>query len=202
MMAASDDKSNGYEGVAETFMQVRDSWIGPNSVRRWSHALPRGCAILDLACGHGVIAQVLIDDGFEVYGVDASAKMIEEFRRRFPKARAERSAIEESEFFGRTFDGVFAWGLMFLLPPDVQIYVIPKMARALNPGGKLLFTAPAQICSWKDALTGRESVSLGGERYRQLLRKEGLVLDGEESDEGGNHYYLASKPHKPDWNDL
>jgi SAM-dependent methyltransferase len=194
MMATSDDKSNGYEDVAETFMRARDSWIGPTTVLRWSHSLPRGCAILDLACGHGVIAQVLIDDGFEVYGVDASAKMIEAFRNRLPKAHSECLAIEDSEFFGRTFDGVFAWGLMFLLSPDVQVAVIPKMARALNHGGKLLFTAPAQVCSWKDALTGRESVSLGDERYRQLLRNEGLALVGEESDEGGNHYYLASKP--------
>jgi SAM-dependent methyltransferase len=184
----------GYEEVAETFMKVRDTWIGPTTVRKWSQILPRGCSILELGCGHGVVSLVLLDEGFEVYGVDASARMIEAFRRRFPDAHAECSAVEDSDFFSRTFDGVVAWGLMFLLPPDVQVAVLPKIARALNPGGKLLFTAPTQECAWQDALTGRKSFSLGDERYRQLLHTEGLVLDGEESDEGNNHYYLVSKP--------
>jgi 2-polyprenyl-3-methyl-5-hydroxy-6-metoxy-1,4-benzoquinol methylase len=194
MAVAPNDESNGYEEVAETFMKVRNTWIGPSTVRHWSQILPCGCAILDLGCGHGVISQVLIDEGFEVYGIDASVRMIEEFRKLFPDAHAECSAVEDSEFFRRTFDGVVAWGLMFLLSPDVQVVLIPKIAGALNPGGKLLFTAPRQECAWQDALTGRESFSLGEERYRQLLHAEGLVLDGQESDEGDNHYYLVSKP--------
>ncbi|HEY6307118.1 MAG TPA: class I SAM-dependent methyltransferase [Candidatus Angelobacter sp.] len=194
MAVVPDDKSNGYEQVAETFMQVRDTWIGPTTVRQWSRILPRGCAVLELGCGHGVVSQALIDEGFEVYGIDASAKMIEAFRKRFPHAHAECSAVEDSEFFRRTFDGVVAWGLMFLLPPDVQVAVMPKIARALNAGGKLLFTAPRQECAWQDILTGWESFSLGDERYRKLLHTEGLALDGEEQDEGDNHYYLVSKP--------
>lgn len=193
MTVAPDDKSNGYEELAETFMKVRDTWIGLSTVRQWSHILPRGCAILELGCGHGVVSQVLIDEGFEVHGIDASAKMIAAFRKRFPDAHTECSAVEDSEFFGRTFDGVVAVGLMFLLHPDVQVVVIPKIARALNPGGKFLFTAPTQKWSWRDILTGRESFSLGDERYRQLLDAAGLVFDGEELDEGGNHYYLVSK---------
>jgi SAM-dependent methyltransferase len=194
MAVAPDDKSSGYEEVAETFMRVRDTCIGPTTVREWSRILPRGCAILELGCGHGVVSQVLVTEGFEVYGIDASAKMMAAFRQRFPDAHAECSAVEDSDFFRRTFDAVVAWGLMFLLRPDVQVALIPKIAKALQPGGKFLFTAPTQACTWQDALTGRESFSLGDERYRQLLNNEGLVLDGEESDEGGNHYYLVSKP--------
>jgi 2-polyprenyl-3-methyl-5-hydroxy-6-metoxy-1,4-benzoquinol methylase len=104
----NDDKSNGYEGLAETFMKVRDTWIGLSTVRQWSQLLPRGCAILELGCGHGVVSQVLMDEGFELFGIDASAQMIEAFRKRFPDAHTECSAVEDSEFFGRTFHGVVA----------------------------------------------------------------------------------------------
>jgi hypothetical protein len=48
--------------------------------------------------------------------------------------------------------------------------------------------------TWLDALTGRESISLGAESYQQILSAEGLVLVGEQADEGNNHYYLVSKP--------
>ena len=87
-----------------------------------------------------------------------------------------------------------AWGLIFLLPAEVQAVVIAKAARALDRGGKFLFTSPREATTWPDALTGRESTSLGFEVYRHILRSEGLVLDGEQCDEGDNYYYLASKP--------
>jgi SAM-dependent methyltransferase len=192
---APHNQSNGYEGIAERFMSARNPDIGAATVREWSGTLSRGSSILDLGCGHGLpISQTLIDDGFVVYGVDASAKMIAAFRDRFPDAYAECSSVEDSAFFGRTFDGVIAWGLMFLLPADVQAILIRKVARALNRGGKFLFTAPQEAVTWPDSLTGRESISLGRQMYEQTLRAEGLMLVGEQSDAGDNHYYFVSKP--------
>ena len=189
------DKSNGYEEAAESFMSTRSPHIGVATVREWSQTLAPRSSILDLGCGHGMpISRVLIEEGFSVYGIDASTKLTSAFRKRFPNAHAECAAVEDSEFFHHTFDGVVAWGLMFLLPTDVQIAVIRKVAKALNSHGKFLFTSPAQAVTWHDSLTGRESISLGAERYQQTVRAEGLVLVGQQVDEGGNHYYFASKP--------
>jgi 2-polyprenyl-3-methyl-5-hydroxy-6-metoxy-1,4-benzoquinol methylase len=189
------DRSNGYELVAERFMASRNQDMGVATVRDWSRTLPPGSSVLDLGCGHGVpVSQALIAEGFAVSGIDASAKMIAAFRERFPTAQAECVAVEESAFFSRQFDAVVAVGLMFLLPLDVQAVVIRKVAKALNPGGKFLFTSPKECCTWKDLQTGRESISPGAEAYHKILRAEGLVLDGEKIDGGNNHYYLTSKP--------
>ena len=155
------DKSNGYEEVAELFMSERDSLTGVATVRQWSRTLARGSSILDLGCGHGVpISQALMEDGFTVYGVDASASLMESFRKRFPGAHAECSAFEDSAFFRRTFDAVVAVGLMFLLHPDVQCLLIRKVKQALNSNGQFLFTSPEEKCTWQDILTKRKSVSL------------------------------------------
>jgi cyclopropane fatty-acyl-phospholipid synthase-like methyltransferase len=189
------DKSNGYEEVSELFMSERDSLTGVATVRQWSRTLLQGSSILDLGCGHGVpISQALIDDGFTVYGVDASATLINSFRKRFPGAHAECSAFQDSGFFGRTFDAVVAVGLMFLLHPDVQRLLIQKVKQALNSRGRFLFTSPKEKCVWQDILTRRQSVSLGAERYREILQAEALILVGEMSDEGNNHYYSVRKP--------
>ena len=191
----SSDKSNGYEEIAKLFMSERDSLTGVATVRQWSRALPPGSSILDLGCGHGVpISQALIEDGFTIYGVDASATLIESFRKRFPNVHAECSAVEDSAFFGRTFDAVVAVGLMFLLQPDVQRLLIRKVKQALNSKGQFLFTSPKEKCVWQDILTRRESVSLGADCYREIFEAEGLVLVGELRDDGNNHYYSVRKP--------
>jgi hypothetical protein len=54
-----------------------------------------------------------------------------------------------------------------------------------------VFTAPAQACTWRDDLTGRVSISLGGQRYRDALTSAGLPMVREFDDGGDNHYYLA-----------
>ena len=139
------ESSNGYEALAAEFMARRSRSIGSASVREWARTLTPGGSILDLGCGHGVpISQALIDEGFAVYGVDASPTLIAAFRERFPGTEAVCESIEDSEFFGRTFDGVVAWGLMFLLPPATQSMLVRKASRALNARGTFLFTSPQE----------------------------------------------------------
>ena len=87
-----------------------------------------------------------------------------------------------------------AWGLLFLLPADTQRALIHCIARALRSGGTFLFTAPLATCTWADASTKRQSVSIGADAYRALLADAGLSVRAEYDDEGGNHYYEAVKP--------
>ncbi len=186
-----DDRSRGWDDVAAEFIAVR-SRIGVVTVRTWARSLPPGGAVLDLGCGSGVpISEALMTDGFVVYGVDASPSLVAAFRHRFPHAPVACESAEESEFFGRTFDGVVAIGLVFLLPAPAQREVIRLVASALRPSGRFLFTAPEQACSWTDALTGRTSLSLGAEAYRETLTAIGLAVVDTYVDEGQNHYYSA-----------
>jgi 2-polyprenyl-3-methyl-5-hydroxy-6-metoxy-1,4-benzoquinol methylase len=191
----ANDRSNGYEAVAAEFRAHRgQSQIGVETLREWARPLPREASILDLGCGDGVpVSSTLLSHGFRVHGVDASPRMVAAFRSRFPEIPAACEPVETSEFFGRTFDGVVAVGLLFLLAPEPQRAVIRKVARSLEPGGHVLFSAPAQRCTWTDVLTGRPSISLGAEEYRATLAEAGLDVLLEPEDEGGNHYYSARK---------
>jgi 2-polyprenyl-3-methyl-5-hydroxy-6-metoxy-1,4-benzoquinol methylase len=188
------DRSNGYESVAEDFIQARNSAIGPPVVRRWAAGLRTGASILDLGCGSGVpISEALLQEGFTIYGVDASATLIARFRERFPHVPLECSLVEESLFFRRRFDAAVAWGLMFLLPADTQRSLIGKVARALHPHGHFLFTAPRETGTWPDGMTGLPSCSLGYEAYERELVAHGFRLVGNDVDEGDNYYYFTVK---------
>jgi len=190
------DPSNGYEGAAQEFISARlDSRVGVDAVLAWARCLPSGAAILDLGCGLGIpLSTALMNAGKVVYGVEASPTLCAAFRAAFPRANVVCESVEESTFFGRTFEGVLAWGLMFLLSRSSQLDLIRRTAAVLEPGGRLLFTAPAQACSWVDVLTGRQSQSLGEVTYKAAMQTAGLVLAPGYTDEGENHYYHAIKP--------
>lgn len=192
------DRSNGYEGIAEEFLAhragSRSAGTGVSAVRQWARTLPRGAAVIDLGCGPGVpITEVLVAEGLTIFGVDASPSFVRAFRRNLPNAPVVCEAVQDSRLFDRTFNGALAWGLIFLLSRDDQRRLIQRIAHILAPGGRLLFTSPAQAARWNDAMTGLESRSLGADEYRRQLSAVGLTVTSEYEDEGQNHYFDAFK---------
>jgi SAM-dependent methyltransferase len=193
------DRANGYERIATDFLARRGSGltpggIGVSQVRAWARSLPPKATVLDLGCGPGVpITRVLVDEGHIVYGVDAAPTLVAAFRQNFPDVPVACESVEDSTFFDRTFDAILSWGLWFLLPEAVQLDLPRRIAAALRPGGRLLFTAPALAIRWLDVMTGEESRSLGAEAYRQSLSAAGLTVLREYEDEGENHYYDVVK---------
>jgi cyclopropane fatty-acyl-phospholipid synthase-like methyltransferase len=188
------DRSRGYDQLAGEFSARRSSTIGVSEVRAWAQTLKTPAVVLDLGCGIGEpITAAIAALGHEIYAIDASPNMLAKFKQRFPAATTACEAAEDSAFFHRSFDGIVAWGLMFLLPLEAQRTVIARAGAALKDNGSFLFTSPSQVCTWNDNLTGRTSISPGAEAYRQMLEEAGLTLDRELDDEGDNHYYIAVK---------
>lgn len=189
------DRSEGWDGVAEQFMTAR-SGIGTSLVRSWARDhLPPSATVVDVGCGSGVpIAQALVEAGFAVFGIDASPILMAAFRCRFPDAPSACEAAQDSAFFHRRFDAAVSIGLLFLLSADDQRKLLGRVADALAPGGRFLFSAPRERCEWIDMLTGWRSMSLGEQTYQRLLETSGLHLVGCRVDEGGNNYFDAVKP--------
>jgi len=187
------DPANGYEAHAAAYMQRRDRSTGVDVVREWAGAFAPGTPVLELGCGHGVVSQALVDAGLDLYAIDASPTLLDAFRRRFPAAHTECASAEHSTYFGRSFHGVIAWGLIFLLPVEAQHEVLARACRVLRPGGRFLFTAPREARVWIDVLTEQESRSLGAGEYESLLRESGCDVTDGRTDAGGYHYFFARR---------
>jgi SAM-dependent methyltransferase len=194
------DRSNGYEAVSGEFLarrgnsRTRAIATGVKEVRKWAKTVPHASCVIDLGCGPGFpITVVLVEEGLQVFGVDASPSFVAAFQRNLPGTPIVCESVLESRLFNRTFDAVLSIGLMFLLKAEEQHRLVWRFADILVPGGRLLFTSTAKPAIWNDGMTGLESVSLGAEEYRKLLGAAGITVAEEYEDVGESHYFEAFK---------
>lgn len=188
-----DDPSAGYESAAEGFMSVRSD-AGAAVVALWAQSLPSGASVIDIGAGHGApLTPPLLNAGIKVWALEPSPRLARAHRAEFPTIPVACEAVPESFFFGRTFDAALMVGVIFLLPGTVQQTVFPRIAAAVRPCGSLLFSAPREMGTWDDVLTGRTCCSLGQQGYTSMLRAAGFRLVAEHDDDGGNHFYEAQR---------
>jgi SAM-dependent methyltransferase len=104
--------------------------------------LAPGSEVLDLACGHGRIANRLAARGARVTGLDATPRFLE-----LARADAEARGVEVEYVEGdmrelpwsERFDAVLSWFTSFgYFEDDENRRVLAEACRALKPGGVLL----------------------------------------------------------------
>jgi len=114
-----------------------------------------GAALLDAGCGTGRYAVELARCGFVVTGIDRSPALLAEARRR-PVDAAARVLFEPGDLLalpaGAGFDGIVCRGVLNdLVEPAERSAVFGVFARALRPGGALLF----DVRDWDASVAGK-----------------------------------------------
>jgi ubiquinone/menaquinone biosynthesis C-methylase UbiE len=103
---------------------------------------PDGGALLDVACGFGRHAVPLAAEGFRVTGVDRSATLLEEARRRAGDGVAPALVAgdyRELPFDDASFDAAInLYTSIGFLGDEEDTQVLAEAARVLRPGGRLV----------------------------------------------------------------
>jgi len=174
-----------YERTAETWATTRGQslYAGDYSEADWLDAftapLPPEASILDVGCGNGSpIARELCRRGFKVTGVDSSPSLIAMAKRDLREGRwlvGDMRALE----LDQTFEGVLAWHSAFHLSEADQRRTLPRLARHLAPGGRLMLTtgpsAGVSMGEWQGEPLFHASLS--PEEYRALFARSGLTVE-------------------------
>jgi SAM-dependent methyltransferase len=103
-------------------------------VQRWSHLLPEGGSVLDVACGRGRHARWFHQRGLRVVAVDRSAEAIAAIGLPTERCETCMADIENGPwpFAGRLFDAVVVTN--YLWRP-----LLPTLLASLAPGGVLIY---------------------------------------------------------------
>lgn len=110
-------------------------------LERFLKLVPPGGSILDIGCGSSEpIARFLIEQGYEVTGVDSSPSLIDMCKRRFPLQKwvvADMRALR----LDTIFNGIIAWDSFFHRRPEDQRLMFPRFRKHASAEAALLFTS-------------------------------------------------------------
>jgi len=100
-------------------------------VQRWSHVVPAGAPVLDVACGFGRHMRWFAARGHPVVGVDSSVEAVHSLKG---LGQAVLADIENAPwpFPGRRFGGIVVTN--YLWRP-----LLPTLIDSLSPGGALIY---------------------------------------------------------------
>lgn len=176
----------GYPGppISAAVRLLRRALLWPEAVRRAATGrtiLPwvgRG-RLLDVGCGHGVSAAMLLAQGWDVQGLDFSESSVA-LARRLLGDRVRAGDLESVRYPDRSFDVVLmSHSLEHMYHP---VKVLAEVRRILDDGGRLVIAVP-NADSWEARLFGRWWVNwdpprhlyhFGRETLTRLLREAGF----------------------------
>jgi SAM-dependent methyltransferase len=139
-------------------------------VRRILEGREGPARILDLACGTGVLACALAEEGHEVLGVDLSPAMVARARARAVPGVAFQEGDMTAYRPERPFDLVLCTfdSVNYLLDGAAMGDFLRCAAQALLPGGSLAFDANTEVL-YREKHAGSLLRRVGDETFRQIL---------------------------------
>jgi cyclopropane fatty-acyl-phospholipid synthase-like methyltransferase len=150
--------------------------------RRWvaelMARLSRGSLVLDAPCGTGKYFPLIVGAGHRVVGVDQSAGMLEQARRRGLAESLEQRTLQSLEFDG-AFDAVLTIDAMENVPPEDWPVVVANLSRALKSKGLLYMTV-------EEIDEARIDAAFEDLHQTGVPAVRGEVVEG---DVAGYHYY-------------
>jgi SAM-dependent methyltransferase len=177
-----------YEENAEAWAALRGSTLHEKEwIDRFLGWIPAEGSILDIGCGSGEpVARYLIEQGFQVTGVDSSPALIGICKKHFPEAEWLVGDMRNLDLL-RRFDGVLAWHSFFHLSPEDQRPMFERFAAHAKEGAPLMFTSgPAHgvaVGEWQGEPLYH--ASLAPEEYRSLLVASGFAVESFKPGEPG-----------------
>jgi len=114
----------------ELYSKQDTAWRGNTVI-----PVPNSGDALDLGCGNGKTVSTLLDEGYDVTGVDFSKVAVEQCRKRFPDSDFVVSPVDRLPFADDSFDYVTAVHVLEHLDDEELKAAVEEIGRVLRPGG-------------------------------------------------------------------
>lgn len=114
--------------------------------------------------GYGRNARIFMDSGMTVTGIEISQIAIDLARKHFgDNLTIYHGSVTEMPFDNKLYDGIFCYGLIYLLGKDERKKFIQDCFKQLAENGFMVFTAIT-----KDAQTYGQGTQIGKDRFEMF----------------------------------
>lgn len=134
--------SEQWDGEAETFDDEPDQRLRDETTRAaWRDLLlsvlpPAPARIADIGCGTGTLSRLLVDEGYDVDGLDFSPAMIERARTKVTEATFVVGDAAAPSLTRGAYDVVLCRHVLWALPDPVA--ALARWVALLRPGGAVV----------------------------------------------------------------
>lgn len=166
-----------YQRHANAWAADRDQTLFEKDwLDRFLALVPVDSDVLDIGCGSAEpIGRYLIEQGFNVTGVDSSPALIDMCMQRFPTHQWQVADMRQLSL-GRTFGAILAWDSFFHLSHDYQSLMFPLFRLHASARAALMFTSGTAHGVAMGSYQGEPlyHASLDCAEYRALLDENGF----------------------------
>lgn len=131
----------GYDQCAKKYLEERGIFKNQKYLDDLVKKLRKGSSILDVGCGAGIpIDKYLIENGFDVTGIDISPEQINLARKNLPKGKFLIKDMSKIDFSMNSFDAIVSFYAIFHIKREDHQNLFNKLFFILKVGGNLLVT--------------------------------------------------------------
>jgi len=188
---AMDDKTAEYYAKnAEEVFRRQMACAGGVS-RYFLISFPRGSKVLDIGAGSGRDLLLLLDSGYDAFGVEPCTELREvttKNRLRLSTRLADGELPTLNKSFGGNFDGILCSAVLMHIPKEQLFDSVFAIRKLLKPGGRLLLSVPSArpgLDDWGRDTEGRLFILHPPDYLQLLLERTGFQLIGRWEDEDG-----------------
>lgn len=189
----------GYDRLGERYTEERKRFDNWQEVEAFSSQLPGNAKVLDAGCGTGCpIAKYLVQNGFEVAGIDLSKEMVLTARKNVPGATFQQMNMAEIDFPPVSFDALISCYAIIHNPRETHADIFQSFHTILKPRGVMLVS----VASWEwEEFANYLGVDMywshyGPSKTESLITNAGFDIEfGRDVQSGGemHHWVLAHK---------
>ncbi len=136
--------------------------------------------ILDLGCGTGLpFDQYLVDNGYDIIGVDIAEKHVEKARENVPEAQIVQGDFFEVDIDNESLDAVVSFYAIFHIPREEHRELFEQINDWLNSEGFILVTvASTEMRDLKESWNGAEIQwsSYEGTKTLEMIEESGFEI--------------------------
>ena len=135
--------------------------------------------ILIPGIGYGRNAKIFVDIGMNVTGIEISETAIELGKKHFGnEMKIYHGSVTDMPFDNNLYDGIYCYGLIYLLDKDERAKLIQDCYNQLTENGFMVFTAIT-----KQALTYGQGTMISKERFEMFGGVQLFFYDSESIEE-------------------